>query len=465
MTTSAAFQLEYRVAADRWRKDPAAFVGEIFGVTPDAWQVEALSALADGGRVSIRACHGPGKSALDAWAVFWFMSTRFPARVPCTAPTAHQLEDILWSEIAKWYRISPGWFQTMFRLTGDRLEWQAAPRESFAVARTARKEQPEALQGFHCENLLFVLDEASGIEDVIFEVAEGALSAENACVLMTANPTRTSGYFHSSHHGMRHRWHTMRISHTDSPRVSAQYAGDMAAKWGVDSNVYRVRVLGEFPRSDDDAVIPLELCEAAVGREVDRTGTFVWGLDVARFGADRTALAKRCGNTQTEPVKSWRGKDTMQTAGLVVQEWDATPERQRPLAINVDVIGLGAGVVDRLKEQGLPAVGVNVAEQPASKERFLRLRDELWFQAREWLEARDCVIADDDELIGELSSLKYKPLSSGKLQVEGKDDAKKRGVQSPDLADAFCLTFARGGGRASKAGHWRPIAYDHRAVV
>lgn len=461
---ATSFATEYRTAVLRWRTTPATFVTECFGVTPDPWQAVALQSLADHGRVSIRACHGPGKSAVDAWSVFWFLSCHFPARVPCTAPTAHQLEDILWAELAKWMQAMQPWQREMFRLTASRLEWVGAPSESFAVARTARKEKPEALQGFHCENLLFVLDEASGIEDVIFEVAEGALSSENAKVLMTANPTRTSGYFFDSHHRMRHRWHTMRVSYEDSPRVSEQYVEDMAAKYGVESNVYRVRVGGDFPLEDDDSVISLDLCESAMARDIreDMGAATVWGLDVARFGDDATALVKRRGPVVLGATQ-WRGKDTMQTAGIVKDAYDGEKPTRQPQAIYVDSIGLGSGVVDRLRELGLPVRGVNVAESPAVKERFMRLRDELWFSAREWLETRSVKLPDVEELVGQLTGPKYAMTSAGKIKVESKDDMKARGIVSPDLADAFCLTFHRSAPKGT--GKHRKLNYAWQKAI
>ena len=424
-----------------WRSDPARYVTDVFGVTPEPWQAEALRLLAEQDRVSIRSGHGVGKSALDAWAIFWFLSCYYPAKIPCTAPTAHQLEDVLWAELAKWHRKMPAPLQGQFEVKSDRVVLTAAPNESFAVARTARKENPEALQGFHADHLMFVIDEASGVEEIIFEVAEGALSTPGAKVLMTANPTRTSGYFYDSHHRMRRHWATMRVSCEESSRVSREYIEQMAEKYGRDSNIYRVRVLGEFPTSDDDVVIPLELCTAAVGRDVEPSGEkIIWGVDVARFGDDRTTLAKRCGNRQLEPVKAWQGKDLMQTVGLIVLEYEQAG-KEKPDEIVVDSIGIGAGVVDRLKEMGLPVRGVNVAEAPAVRDRYLRLRDELWFRGREWLAGRDVKLCDDDELIGELTTVKYSITSSGKLKVESKDEMKKRGLRSPDKADAWLLTF------------------------
>lgn len=446
---------------EAWRLDPVSFVLDIWpDVQLEAFQREALAALASNGRVSIRSGHGVGKSALDAWAVLWFMCTHFPAKVPITAPTAHQLEDVLHPEIGAWLRKMPEALQGEFTLKADRLVLNAAPAESFAAFRTGNKSNPDALQGFHSDNLMFILDEASGIDPIVFEVAEGALSTPGARVMMTGNPTRTSGYFFESHHAQRSHWHTMRVSCSDSSRVSDDYIERMK-RYGVDSNIYRVRVLGDFPKADDDAVIPLEWAEAAIGREVAPVpGPIIWGLDVARFGDDRTALAKRQNNALLEPIRSWRNLDTMQTAGRVMQEYENSPKK--PETILVDVIGIGAGVVDRLKEMGLPVFGVNVAERPSSKDRFMRYRDELWFEGRDWFESRDCVMPNDAELIGELTTVKYEVLSTGKVQVNSKEKMKREGLVSPDLADAFLLTFA--GSRYHKP-KWKPISYDNRGIV
>jgi hypothetical protein len=263
---------------------------------------------------------------------------------------------------------------------------------------------------------------------------------------MFANPTRTSGYFYRSHHQNRDQWRTYVVPCQASSRVSPEYPLQIAREYGDQSNVYRVRVLGEFPLSEDDSVIPLGLIEAAVGRDVSPTvAAIVWGLDVARFGDDTTALCKRQGNVILEPVREWRKLDLMQTAGIIAKEYRETPFEKRPAAINVDVIGLGAGVVDRLQEIGLPVRGINVGEAPADDSgRYMRLRDQLWFEARDWFDTRAVTMPKDDGLMSELVTPKYKLESSGKIKVESKDDMKKRGVKSPNKADAFCLTFGGG---------------------
>lgn len=429
-----------------WQQDPVLFVEQAMNVEfIEDWQKIALQNLLVPSDQAIRSGHGVGKSAFLAWAIIYWMLLKPEPRIACTAPTGHQLEDVLWGEIAQWTKRLPQVLQQELNVKNERIEATRNPKQFYCVARTARKDQPEAFQGFHAPDMLFIADEASGVDDIIFQVGEGAMSTKGAKTILTGNPTRTSGYFYDAFHKMRSTWIIQVVSCLEikRPGHSEEYGPKMAKKYGEDSNIYRVRVLGEFPAVDDDAVISLQLCEEATRRDVGQVpGTIVWGLDVARFGDDTSALAKRQRNVLLEPTREWKGKDIMQTAGIVYNEYNETRPALRPSVIMVDEIGLGAGVLDRLKELGLPARGVNVAESPAVKEKFLRLRDELWWSAREWLEARDCKIPEDDDLIGELTSPKYQFTSAGKIQIESKLDMKKRGVASPNKADAFIMTFA-----------------------
>lgn len=383
----------------------------------------------------------------------WFLATHYPAKVPVTAPTLHQLKDIIWSELSIWHRqMDPAWAKEFALRSSDqdmRYYLKSNPDASFAVGRTGRKDNPEALQGFHSPNLLFVIDEASGVDDIIFEVAQGALTGENSHVLLTSNPTRTSGFFYRTQTVLRHRYDVIKVGVDDSPRVTQEYADDVAAQFGRDSNVYRVRVLGEFPLSEDDVLVPLHLLEAALEREIEPSDAFhvVWGLDVARFGGDNCALAKRQANAMLEPPKTWQGNDTMRTVGKVVEEWRETAPLYRPKEILVDVIGIGAGVVDRLRELGLPVRGINVGESPTI-EGFVRLRDQLNWRARQWFEDRGCVLLGEakgyDTMISQATDIHYTQTSAAKIAIEAKDDIKKRGGHSPDEWDAFVLTFAGG---------------------
>ena len=428
-------------------KSPSLFVTDILGATPEAWQAEALELVATQPRLAIRSGHGVGKTSFQSWVILWTLLTSGPnTNVVVTANSQDQLRDVVWKEVHKWWSRLPEPLKDQIEVNADRIQVKGYENSTFATARTARPERPEALQGFHADNILVVVEEASGIEDVIFEVAQGMLSSHTTKILMCGNPTRNSGYFYRAFHENRHNWATMHVPCSASSRVDPQFAIDVAQEFGEDSNVYRVRVDGNFPVEEDDQVIPLGLVEAAVTRDIHPSETGIsWGVDIAAFGDDSSALAKRRGNTLLEPVKWWRKTDLMTSAGIIKREWDETPVGERPSVINVDAIGMGAGVCSRLYELGLPAFGINVGEQASvDSSTYLRLRDELWFQARDWFASRTVKIPRDEKLISELVGPKYSITSTGKYQVESKKDMKKRGVKSPDLADAFCMTFAGG---------------------
>lgn len=404
-----------------------------------------MTAVAKGHRrISVRSGHGVGKSTTVSWLALWYILTRYHAKIVITAPTSAQLYDALFAEIKRWVREMPEPLQTLLEVKAERIELKEMPQENFISARTSRAEQPEALQGIHAENVMLIADEASGIPEQVFEAAAGSMSGHNATTILLGNPVRSSGFFYDTHNRLAGEWWTRRVSCVDSPRVSDAYVKEMASRYGEESNAYRIRVLGEFPRSDDDTVIPMELLDLAMQRDVapTRFAPLVWGLDVARFGSDSSALCKRQGNTVTEPIRVWRNLDLMQLTGAVVAEWEALAPSERPVEILVDSIGLGAGVVDRLRELGLPARGINVSESPALGTTYRNLRAELWHKAKAWLEKRDCRLPKDERLISELATVRYSFTSNGKIQIESKDEIRKRGLPSPDLADAFVLTFA-----------------------
>ena len=434
--------------------DPVLFVKTCLKANPQEWQKEALYLLRDNTKIAIRSGHGVGKSALLSWTILWWLLTHYPSKIVCTANTVHQLSDVLWSEIQKWIKQLPEGFQEQLEVKNDKISLTHAA-DSFCVARTSRRETPEALQGFHSTNMLFVIDEASGVPDVVFETGQGSMSTPGAKTIMVGNPTRSSGFFAKAFDSPT--WKTKTVSCLDSNQVSEEFIDEMRQQYGDESNVYRVRVLGLPPTADDDTVIPIHLIEAAVDREVEGIEQVmpVWGLDVSRFGSDRTALCKRKGNVVTEPIKTWRDKDLMQLCCIILTEYESVPYEDRPSEILVDSIGLGAGVVDRLAELDLPARGVNVAESSSLSQKYVRLRDELWFSGREWLEAKDCKLPKDEVLTSELAIPRFNYTSTGKLKVEGKDEMKKRGHKSPDVADAFLLTFACTAVRASSGSKYR----------
>jgi hypothetical protein len=473
MTNSPNVFVEF---ADRYATDPVGLVQSVLGVEPDDWQADVLRAIAAGARrVSVRSGHGTGKSALGAWIAVWALTTGGAAKVILTAPSGPQLFDALYAETKMWFAMLPDALRESFTLGADRIASVAAPEQLFVSARTSRAETPEAIQGIHSElgRVILVCDEASGIADSVFEAGSGSMSGENCCTVLFSNPTRITGFFFDTHHRLKDHWLTKHVSCVTSKRVARDYLSDMAIRYGEDSNAYRVRVLGDFPIRDDATLIPLELVTAAMDRDIatDTGSVKYWGLDVARFGTDRSVLTKRWGKVVPEPPKYWRNFDLMQLVGAVKYEYDNTVVGQRPVEILVDVIGLGAGVVDRCRELKLPVRGINVSESPAfdPSGSYALLRDELWAKGKKWLEARDCKLPKDDGLL-ELAVPRYSFLSNGKLKVESKSDLKKRGLNSPDYADSFLLTLASdaasGAGSPGYTSDWsKPLKRGIKGVV
>lgn len=447
--------------------DPVDFVKNVLGARPQPWQEEFLRKIAKGERrISVRAGHGVGKSTACSWALIWHMSCRYPQKSIVTAPTASQLFDALFAELKSWMNKLPPVLKDSFEVFSDKITFKAAPESSFISARTSSSERPEALAGVHSEHVLLVVDEASAVPEPVFEAAAGSMSGHSATTILISNPTRNSGLFYKTHHELAADWNRMHVSCIDNPLVSHDFVAQIKATYGEDSNAFRIRVLGEFALGDDDTLIPAELVDGAMIRDITAPTNepMIYGVDVARFGTDRTALCKRRGNVVIE-IKSWGGLDLMQTVGAIVNE----AKLDSPDEICVDTIGLGGGVADRLREQGFNVRDVNVSESSAMNPNANRLRDELWMSVKDWLATRACKIPKDDALRHELVAPRYAFLSNGKLVVESKDSMRKRRMRSPDLADALCLTFAGNaamvGGRALAWRPGKPLSRGIRGVV
>ena len=319
------------------------------------------------------------------------------------------------------------------------------------------------------------MDEACGVQDIIFEVAEGALASPNSSLLMGGNPTRSTGYFAASHKQNRADYTCLHFRSSDSPLVAKGYRDGLVRKFGEGSNVVRVRADGEFPRADDDTLIPLDLVEAAISRERDPGigQQRRLGIDVARYGDDRTVFTLRAG-PNVEKVRIEAKLSVMEIAGIAVnliKQWKAH-------AVFVDVIGIGSGVYDRLVEMkkemddhGKPKIAsfvqlqpVNVAERAPTRavqileteSQPFRLRDYLWLEMARWFREEEVSLAGLDpdiaqDLAGELCSVRFSIDSSGRTVIESKDAMKRRGLRSCDLADSLCCTFFTSGVMAAGA--------------
>jgi hypothetical protein len=425
-------------------------------------------------RMAVASGRGIGKSALVSWLIIWMLSTRLGSTIIVTANTEQQLRSRTWAELGKWLTLALNshWFsKTATTIKPSPWFEEALVRDLkvdtgyyYAQAQLWSEENPDAFAGIHSSyGVCLIMDEASGIPAPIYSVSEGFFSepTKDRYWFTFSNPRRNNGPFYDSFHSKRSFWKTEQIDSRTVEGTDKALFSRMIEQYGEDSTVARVEVMGEFPSADDDTVIPMELIRAAMGRDVSLTPSapILWGLDVARFGGDNSALCVRQGNTVLEVI-TFPSMDLMQLCGAVKNKYDDAIALERPSEILIDVIGLGSGVVDRLAEQNLPVRGVNVAEAPSTKKNYLNLRAELWFAIKDWLAQRDCRLPINDELASELAAPLYKYTSTGKIKIESKDEMRKRGVKSPDKADALALTMASSA--ASFGGSQSYLGYNFK---
>ena len=422
------------------RNNPTFFVEEVLGNPLWEKQKEILEAVRDNAEVAVRSCHASGKSYVSGRIVHWWLNAYSNSVVITTAPTFRQVKEVLWREIkgsvvGKSIYPEKAILDTSINISS---QW-------FALGLSTDK--PDQFQGFHSPHLMVLIDEASGIQPEIEEAIDG-LTPEK--IVRIGQPLQTTGRFADSFRYPNVK--KIQISAFDTPNVkegktiipgliTKEDVEKFRIRYGEDSDVYKVRVLGEFPGQDSNALISIDDVSKAIQREVSVLSQWEKkiGVDVARFGDDRSAIIVR----QMEKVirkEVFSSLDTMEITGRVLKI--AKEEQVKADNIFIDVIGIGAGVYDRLKEQGWKTNAVNVAESPKDKENYINLRAELYAdKVKEWIKTGD--LPDDD--FYELANIKYKFNSSGKLQIESKEDMKKRGLESPDIADALMLTFASKG--------------------
>ncbi len=435
------------VVARRYRADPAAFCREVLGGdAPWSRQLEVLESVRDHRRTAVRSGHGVGKSWTVARAALWWLYTRPRSVVISTAPTERQVREVLWREIARACR------NATMPLGGKMLTSKIHLDDDW-FAMGVSTDEAERFQGFHSEHLLVVFDEAAGIPRRMWEAAEGMLSSAGSRMLAVGNPTAPSGAFHAA--CTSGSWRSLRIGCDEAAGeaarlglrrlVSTEWIEERRRDWGADSPVYMSRVLGEFPPTAEAGLVPFEWIGAALARGADAKGEGrpMLGVDVARYGRDRTALVLRRGADVSE-AKTFRELDLMEVTGRIVRavrQWNVSWSD-----VFVDAAGLGAGVVDRLHEQGYPARGCNFAERASDAAEFENLRAEVYWRLREAMSpgaAEPLSIAPSlDELADELRWINYRVGSSGRLIIESKDRIRAAEGASPDLADALALTFA-----------------------
>ncbi len=415
---------------------------------PDAWQVDILTEirskldinLAGAIQIAVASGHGIGKTALVSWIVHWFISTRPNCQVVVTANTENQLNTKTWRELAKWHKLSIhrdwfNWTATKFYQVGNPETW-------FAAAIPWSEEKPESFAGTHEKDVLVIFDEASTIADIIWETTEGAMTTPGAMWFAFGNPTKNTGRFRECWGKFKHRWKTLQIDSRKAKKTDKGQIQQWVDDYGEDSDFVRVRVRGVFPRAGSQQFIGQDIIDCcrnykAVGYESQPK---TLGVDIARFGDDQTVLMCRQGR-KADPAKKFRGLDTMEVANLVI---DQDREFDYDL-IFLDGNGVGGGVIDRLRQLGLghKIIDVNGGGKPTESDKYNRQRDEMWGRMKEWLKA-GAEIPDDNELVDDLTGPEYGYTPKLQIQLESKRDMKKRGLASPDIADALALTFSQG---------------------
>ena len=433
--------------------DPLAFSLAFWPETePREWQSEILSHI--GGwlknpatrfqpcRIAVSSGHDIGKSALIAMIEHWAMSTCAGCKIVTTAGTGTQLATKTVPETGKWFKSSLGahWFDV--RAQSIRAIETASPESWRLDFITWSKENTEAFAGLHNKGkrIVLIFDEASAIDDKVWEVAEGALVDEDTEIIWLAfgNPTRNTGRFRECFGRFKHRWQTFQIDSRQVEGTNKQQIEQWIADYGEDSDFVRVRVRGEFPRAGSSQFIPSDIVSEARRNSLPAVAGLpkILSVDVARFGDDQTVIGMRQGR-KAYILAKLRGQSTVQVAERVIEKIDA----EHPDVVVVDGDGIGGGVIDQLRFRGYGGKvfefhGGIEAKEPA---KYFNRRAEVWGEMRDWL--ANAQIPDDPELEADLTGPQYGFSSKSQIQLERKEDMKKRGLASPDCGDMLAMTF------------------------
>lgn len=427
-----------------WRDDPMLWAKQVLGLQLDPWQQEALKAYVTEDRMAIRSARGVGKTLFAAVCIVHFLMTRLDARVGCVANSEKQLQAVLWPAIASVINRIREPYKSIFGFESQtsKINVKNLGKQNFAIAVTAREENPEALQGLRGTHTMIIAEEASGVPDETFRALVGSLTAASVKMLMIGNPTRMDGFFYDAFNKSRNLWWTRKISAHDSPRVTPKWIDFMRETYGEGSWEWQVYVEGEFPSDTMATIIPRSWAEDAAAKTEEEVplnpqARIVWGFDVARGGRDSCSIVKRAGRVILERPVRWRSGDTMSIVGKVIDMYDGTPDWLKPEAIYIDTIGIGSGVYDRMRELNYPVKSVNVAHASTST-RFNRLGDDLMDRLRSWFENGPVRIPNDGELIHEICAAEWDYSSNGKRKIKDKRDTTGH---SPDSLDALKMTM------------------------
>lgn len=478
----------------KWQKSPIAYIGDIWGLSPQPvlpQYVEQLERLISEGnydeiraswfesfikgthiaweqwlilraierslqgiapkRISVASGHGIGKSTTMAWLIFWFLTCFENSQIPVTAPTSEQMHDVLWKEVALWHQRMPKEFRELFEWSNFYIRVIERPETWFARAKTARKEAPEALAGVHGDHVMYLVDEASGVPEEIFNTAEGALTGQDTLFVMISNPTRLMGYFYASHHTDKAAWQRMTFSSAESPIVEQGYVSRIATKHGEESDEYRIRVQGIFPQEDamdEKGYVPL-LVESDLHLTRDLPvkdlfiGRTIMGIDPSGEGEDTTEWvvrdqfkAKRVHTEQKSTAKGIAAKTL-----VLMDFYGVAPED-----VYIDNFGEGANVAKEiaLSSHHYDVNAVNMGDGSDNDDKddtqYANMRAESFWRLKGWARTGGELVSDKswkDELL----TIRYCRVGNGKVKIKPKLEMRKDGIPSPNVADALALTF------------------------
>lgn len=400
-------------------------------------------------RVSVKSGHGIGKDTVLSWLILWYLFCFRDAQIPCTAPTSEQIHDILWKEIAIWLDKMPPEIKAKYDLRASYVRIVESPETWFARARTARKENPEALAGVHGDFVFIVGDEASGIPNEIFKPAEGSLTNENVLAVLVSNPRRLIGYFFDTHHTDKFNWQCLTFSSVDSPIVEPDFVERIITKWGIESDEYAYMVKGSFPKEDvvdDKGYVPLFM-ESELKETTDNkfVGVVRLGIDPAGEGRSETSWVGRdqfkMGVMAKEDVSTGKGiaEKTITLAGyLGIKKHEA---RKR---ITIDSFGVGADAIKELALAGWDVNGINVGEQPEleeDKKIYLNKKAMAFDRERKWLTSGGKLMHHPDWKPQLLAQRYTRKAVGQKMKMMSKEEMKDLEITSVDTAEASMLTF------------------------
>jgi len=402
-------------------------------------------------RYAISSGHQIGKSAASAWINLWIMSTAPGSKITVTAVTMGQLYTKTWAELGRWLKMSL--VSELFDYQGSRnnmlLRAKDAKRRDYwiASAQSSDEHNSEAFAGQHAAVAeggvsAYILDEASGIAPKIFEVAEGGLSGKNSMIFAFGNPTQSSGPFYDCFHSKRYMWQTQIVSSREVQIGNTALHDEWKELYGEDSDMYKIRCLGQFPTTSLAQFIPSNYVDSAMStpeyRQSPTEYTAIIGVDVARMGDDKTVICTRIGRNANMPFKIFSKIDTNEVIAKIIEEYNFISSLGYKVQINIDHGLTGAAIFDIMRARGYPVNEIIFAASADDSTHYRNKRAEIWGRMRDWLKD-GAALWKDETLRADLISVEY--LARDKIQLESKDAMKSRGVSSPDLADALAVTF------------------------